>query len=212
MRRFRKGLFALAAVAFAAMLGGCFKKVVLDCRYNIRPYIQMESGGEVALAEGVVAYAFMVDTTQWTVASYEDALNGVLTSKTTGEKRSDATERAVQQNDTVALQLKATPATIIVVDPINKLYGWRMTEVAENLPNLYVSITFRPWSVKKVYVEGPWRMNNEAYVAPEPETPDSPTDPDSTENGNENNEDNEGSEGGGSGSNEGQYSPAEPLD
>lgn len=204
MRRFRKGLFALAAVAFAAMLGGCFKKVVLDCRYNIRPYIQMESGGEVALAEGVVAYAFMVDTTQWTVASYEDALNGVLTSKTTGEKRSDATERAVQQNDTVALQLKATPATIIVVDPINKLYGWRMTEVAENLPNLYVSITFRPWSVKKAYVEGPWRMNNEAYVAPDvPAEPENPT-PEEGEEGS--------TEGSNEGSNEGQYTPADPIE
>ncbi len=207
MRRFRKGLFALAAVAFVAMLGGCFKKVVLDCRYNIRPYIQMESGGVATLTEGVVAYAFMADTTQWTVASYEDALNGVLTSKTTGEKRSDATERAVQQNDTVALQLKATPATIIVVDPINKLYGWRMTEVAENLPNLYVSITFRPWSVKKVYVEGPWRMNNEAYVAPEPEDPETPEEPETPDP--DNGEGNEGSDGD---SNEGQYIPAEPLD
>ncbi|MBQ5894254.1 MAG: hypothetical protein IIW74_03840, partial [Rikenellaceae bacterium] len=89
-------------------------------------------------------------------------------------------------------------ATIVVVDPVNRLFAWRMTEVVENLPDLYVSVTFRPWSAKTRYVEGPWRMNNEAYVAPEvPETPD----PDAPDEGDE-----------GNGSNEGQYTPADPID
>lgn len=160
----------------------------MDCRYHVRPYYQAESGGIAVQGEGMIAYAFAADTTQWTVASYDDALNGVLTSKTSGEKRSDAMERVEQSDSTVVLQLTATPATIVVVDTVNKLFGWRMTEVAENLPDLYVSITFRPWSVKKQYVEGPWRMNNEAYVAPEPETPetpDAPTEPDTPEGGDE---------------------------
>lgn len=204
MRRLKRTIFALVAVALVSVLGGCFKKVVLDCRYNLRPYIQMESGGIATFAEGVVAYAFMADTAQWTVASYEDALNGVLTSKTTGEKRTDAAERAEQQDSTVILQLKATPATIVVVDPVHKLYGWRMTEVAENLPDLYVSITFRPWSVKKQYIEGPWRMNNEAYVAPDvPTEPENPT-PEEGEEGS--------TEGSNEGSNEGQYTPADPIE
>lgn len=186
-----KWLRIIALVAIAAVATGCFKKVTLDCRYNLRPYLQMESGGEAVVAEGVVAYAFAADTTQWTVASYEDALAGVLTSKTSTEKRSDAMVHAVQEGaEDLVLQLTATPATIVVVDTVNKLYGWRMTEVAENLPDLYVSITFRPWSVKKVYAEGAWRMNNEAYVAPEPE-PEPPTDGEQ---------------------NEGQYSPAEPIE
>ncbi len=186
-------IIVLAAVAVATT--GCFKKVTMDCRYHVRPYYQAESGGIAMQGEGMIAYAFAADTTQWTVASYDDALNGVLTSKTSGEKRSDAMERVEQSDSTVVLQLTVTPVTIVVVDPINKLFGWRMTEVAENLPDLYVSITFRPWSVKKRYVEGPWRMNNEAYVAPEPdvpetpETPDVPTEPDTPEG------DDEGQEG-----------------
>ena len=191
-------IIALAALAVATT--GCFKKVTMDCRYNLRPYYQAESGGVAVQGEGMIAYAFAADTTQWTVASYEDALNGVLTSKTTGEKRSDAMARAEQQDTVVVLQLTATPATIVVVDPVNRLFAWRMTEVVENLPDLYVSVTFRPWSAKKRYVEGPWRMNNEAYVAPEvPETPDPETpDPDEGDDGN--------------GSNEGQYTPADPID
>lgn len=170
-------IITLAAVA--VVVTGCFKKVTMDCRYHVRPYYQAESGGVAVQGEGIIAYAFAADTTQWTVASYEDALNGVLTSKTSGEKRSDAMAHAEQQDSTVVLQLTATPATIVVVDPINKLFAWRMTEVVENLPDLYVSVTFRPWSAKKRYVEGPWRMNNEAYVAPE--EPEEPTEPEQPE-------------------------------
>lgn len=173
-------IITLAAVA--VVVTGCFKKVTMDCRYHVRPYYQAESGGVAVQGEGIIAYAFAADTTQWTVASYEDALNGVLTSKTSGEKRSDAMERVEQSDSTVVLQLTVTPVTIVVVDPINKLFAWRMTEVVENLPDLYVSVTFRPWSAKKRYVEGPWRMNNEAYVAPEvPEVPEEPTDPEQPE-------------------------------
>lgn len=170
-------IITLAAVA--VVVTGCFKKVTMDCRYHVRPYYQAESGGVAVQGEGIIAYAFAADTTQWTVASYEDALNGVLTSKTSGEKRSDAMERVEQSDSTVVLQLTVTPVTIVVVDPINKLFAWRMTEVVENLPDLYVSVTFRPWSAKKRYVEGPWRMNNEAYVAPE--VPEVPTDPEQPE-------------------------------
>lgn len=190
-------IIALAAIAVATT--GCFKKVTMDCRYHVRPYYQSESGGVAVQGEGTIAYAFAADTTQWTVASYDDALNGVLTSKTSGEKRTDAMSRAEQADSTVVLQLTATPATIVVVDTVNKLFGWRMTEVVENLPDLYVSITFRPWSAQKRYTEGAWRMNNEAYVAPvQPETP---TDPDTPENNEDEN-----------GSNEGQYTPADPIE
>lgn len=197
-------IIVLAAVAVATT--SCFKKVTMDCRYHVRPYYQAESGGVAVQGEGTIAYAFAADTSQWTIATYDDALNGVLTSKTSGEKRSDAMDRAEQGDSTVVLQLTATPATIVVVDTVNKLFGWRMTDVVENLPDLYVSVTFRPWSVKKRYAEGAWRMNNEAYVAPEPEEPEEPeqptdpTDPTDPEGGNEGN------------GNEGQYTPADPIE
>lgn len=197
-------IIVLAAVAVATT--SCFKKVTMDCRYHVRPYYQAESGGVAVQGEGTIAYAFAADTSQWTIATYDDALNGVLTSKTSGEKRTDAMDRAEQSDSTVVLQLTATPATIVVVDTVNKLFGWRMTDVVENLPDLYVSVTFRPWSVKKRYAEGAWRMNNEAYVAPEPEEPEEPeqptdpTDPTDPEGGNEGN------------GNEGQYTPADPIE
>lgn len=205
-----KTLKIILLALVAATTTGCFKKVTMDCRYHVRPYYQAESGGVAVQGEATIAYAFAADTTQWTVASYDDALNGVLTSKTSGEKRTDAMARAEQADSTVVLQLTATPATIVVVDTANKLFGWRMTDVVENLPDLYVSITFRPWSAQKRYVEGAWRMNNEAYVAPiQPETPsEGEGDANNPDDGSEGDE-GEGNEGG---SNEGQYTPADPIE
>lgn len=171
-------LKTILSLALAAALCGCFKEVGFDCRYNLRPYLQAESGGETVVAEGAIAYAFMADTTLWTVASYDDALNGVLTSKADGSKRSDYASRAEQsaEDGTIVLQLDGTPATIIAVDAVDSIYGWRMTEVTENVPELYVSVTFRPWTARSYYIEGAWRMVNEFYT-PEPEEPDEGEEP-----------------------------------
>ena len=46
-------IIMLAVVAIAAT--SCFKKVSLDCRYNLRPYFQAESGGETVLGENTIA-------------------------------------------------------------------------------------------------------------------------------------------------------------
>lgn len=120
--------------------------------------------------------------------------------------------RAEQADSTVVVQLTATPATIVVVDTKNKLYCWRMTEVVENLPDLYVSITWRPWSAQKRYTEGAWRMNNEAYVAPEPEEPETPTEPTEPTTPTEPTEPTEPEGGNENNGNEGQYTPADPIE
>ena len=178
-----RSLKRILPLVVAAVLCGCFKDVAFDCRYNLRPYLQAESGGETVMAEGVIAYAFIADTAQWTVASYDDALNGILTSKEDGSKRDDYTSRAEQSDEdgTLVLQLDGTPATIIAVDVADRVYGWRMTTVTENVPDLYVSVTFRPWTARNYYIEGSWRMVNEFYT-PEPEEPDEDEESDRQQN------------------------------
>ena len=71
--------------AAALLLGGCFKSVGYDTDVILKSWVQTESAAELKPAQGVVAYAFEADTVTWTVASYEDALNGVLTRKGTDE-------------------------------------------------------------------------------------------------------------------------------
>ena len=83
MRRFFS--IAIVATAAALMLWGCFKEVVGYTYYNIAVYEQTEQNGKTPRVEEVFSYAYYVDTTEWKVASWEDALLFRITNKTTGE-------------------------------------------------------------------------------------------------------------------------------
>ena len=66
-----------AVVLFA----GCFKEVSYRTDYVLKPLVQ-ENSGDVAqlLPEGKAqAFAHAADTVFWEVASYEDALAGIIT-------------------------------------------------------------------------------------------------------------------------------------
>ena len=175
-------------ILFAAVLlmSGCFKSVGYDTDVILKSWVQAESSGELVPATGVVAYAFEADTMTWTIASYEDALNGVLTRKGSDERGVAPADGAVIRVDSVEMDLlsmhvSSTPVIVVAVDTENKLYGYRQQDLGENLPQLYTSVIFRPWKQLKKYVDGSWRMINEFYVeAPiEPEDPDGDTeDPD----------------------------------
>ena len=168
-------------ILFAAVLlmSGCFKSVGYDTDVILKSWVQAESSGELVPATGVVAYAFEADTMTWTIASYEDALNGVLTRKGSDERGVAPVDGAVIRVDSVEMDLlsmhvSSTPVIVVAVDTENKLYGYRQQDLGENLPQLYTSVIFRPWKQLKKYVDGSWRMINEFYV----ETPIEPEDPD----------------------------------
>lgn len=78
MRRF---LLLLSAAA-TLICPGCFKDVSDSTNYVLKPLVQNLSADPNNPLEGVRAYAFVADTALYTVASYEDALNGVVTSRT----------------------------------------------------------------------------------------------------------------------------------
>jgi len=86
-RRFKIAV-AVAAAVVAVAATGCFKSVVAYTRYTMAIYNQTEESGAYLRARDIESYAFYVDTTEWRVASYEDALNRTITNKTTGEQLS----------------------------------------------------------------------------------------------------------------------------
>lgn len=175
-------LLALLAVTAAP---GCFKKVSYDTLYVVKPLVQSESGGVPLAVPGAVAYAFDVDTAQWTVATYADALAGILTPKegTAAAPAPAAVSQPFEMDSTenwICMQVSAPSLMVLVVDTQDRLYGYRQQALAENLSPMYVSAIFRPWKEGTFYIDGTWRMFNEFYVAPEPDVED-PEDPDQTE-------------------------------
>ena len=74
----------LPLLAAAALLAGCFKDVSYKTNYVLKPLAQAQTVDPVEPFEGLKAYAFDADTAFYTVASYEDALNGVIARKDGG--------------------------------------------------------------------------------------------------------------------------------
>lgn len=167
----KRTLFYTAAL----LLAGCFKSVGYDTDVILKSWVQPASSDALQPAEGVIAYAFEADTTTWTVSSYADALDGVLTRKGTDERGVAPVRGVLYRLDSIDMDLllmrvSSTPVTVVAVDPANRLYGYRQQELGENLSRLFTSVIFRPWKKMRKYVDGTWRMFNEFYVD-EPDTP-----------------------------------------
>lgn len=158
--------------AVTALLTSCFKDVSFETNYVLKPLLQELSGDPKLPFEGAQAFAYGVDTTLWTVASYEDALAGIITHKTDPAQKMSAPVAValpLEQEGTVGwltMPLKEQSQMVVVVAPEQRLYAYTQQKLAENLPNLYVSLLFQPWKEGTSYAEGKWSFYNEFYTPP----------------------------------------------
>ena len=134
----------LPLLAAAALLAGCFKDVSYKTNYVLKPLAQAQTVDPVEPFEGLKAYAFDADTAFYTVASYEDALNGVIARKDDLSDRIAspvaAAEPCVREGTVgwVQMPLSAETQMVVAVDPVNRVYAYTQQELDVNLPNLRV--------------------------------------------------------------------------
>lgn len=172
----KPGLFA--ALAAAALCGGCFKDVSYDTDYVLKPLVQERSGDAVVATPGALAYAFAADTVLWEVASYEDALAGVLTRKDDASQQlapyvaaEPFAEGGADGEETgtegwLRMRLDRASQAVLVVDPATRIYGLTQQAIPENLPRLYVSVVFKPWKEANYFRDGAWDFYNPFYEPP----------------------------------------------
>lgn len=199
MRRCRFIISLLAVAAFAAAtLTGCFKKESYDTIYRIAVYSQNVSGEALTRAADLEAYAFYVDTAQWYIASWDDALAHIITDK-------EDHSRTLTQPDVVgtfdadadfqvALPLTREMSMLVVVDKANSMYAYRKYLSPINIEEILTQLHIYAW--KPTYSANGWRIVNpfpdeerpplvpvEPEPEPEPEQPETPVDPDAPEQG-----------------------------
>lgn len=156
----------------AALLVGCFKDVSYKTNYVLKPLAQELSGDPNLPFEGLKAYAFAADTAFYTVATYDDALAGVISLKDNpSEKISTpiATAEPYELEGTqgwMHMMLSSPTQMVVAVDPTHRLYAYTQQDLGENLPNLYVSLLFKPWKEGFAYKDGNWSFYNQFYVPP----------------------------------------------
>ncbi len=155
---------------------GCYKDVSYNTTIVLRPSQQLESGGAAIELPGVMAYAFAVDTTEYQVTSYENALAGVMSSKESGEEVKAFASSTPYNNDvygyhnSISLLIDADMEYIalVAVDTLNKDYGYTNYKVGVNLPITYIALNFAPWKL------GSFKYGNWQFVVDDPYTPPLP--------------------------------------
>lgn len=159
MRRF----FSIAVVALVAAmtLWGCFKEVVGYTYYNIAVYDQPTQNGPTPRVEEVFSYAYYVDTTQWRIASWEDAEAARITNKETGETREmpdEIGEFMPGEDFPVSIFINKEISMLVVVNPAKKMYAYRKYTLPINLAKVDTKLYFASW--KRSHMASGWQIVN----------------------------------------------------
>ena len=219
--------YIVCIMAFMPLLQGCFKDVVEYTDFRISVYDQTESNGEFVRSTDLETYAFYVDTTQWTVKSYEDALARRITNKTTGKTQTEPDaigEFYADDEYQVTIRLESEMSMIVVVNPTLKLFAYRNYKLPINLPAVDTKLYMASW--RQSHSVAGWRVVNNFYEPPteeptppaddeeEPTTPPADDGEGSNEGEGDNNEGNgnndDNNEGEGDGEDNGEDEPAAP--
>lgn len=160
-------------MALALSAVSCFKEVAFRTEYVLKPLRQGTSDDRnPAVIPGATAFAFGADTVSWTVASYDDALAGVITSKSDPSVKQSVPLAASQPyvfegvEGWISLALNRERQMIVAVDPVDRLYAYTDQSIGVNLSPLYVSLVFQPWKQTVSYKNGTWSIYNEFYEPP----------------------------------------------
>ncbi|MBQ6581118.1 MAG: hypothetical protein IIX32_03870 [Alistipes sp.] len=159
--------YIVLLVVGAASLHSCFKDVVSYTDFNIAVYDQSVADGEIQPSTAVETYAYYVDTAEWSVLSYEDALAHRITNKTTGEVLS--TPDVVGTFDAslpypASIRLEQPISMMVLVNPSLKLYAYRKYELPVNLPAVDTKLYMASWRMS--HSSSGWMIRNDFYVAP----------------------------------------------
>ena len=163
-----KQVLTIIAVALAAsLMWGCFKDVVDYTFYNTATYEQLSNDGPYLHSTDVECYAYWVDTTEWTIRSWEDAVERRITNKTTGETLS--TPDAMGSFNPAELyqssvRLDSSTSMIVLLCPQTKIYAYRKYVLPENLEQVLTKLYIAAW--RPSHNASGWRVVNEFYTPP----------------------------------------------
>ena len=160
LRVLRNTAFVLVAML---SLIGCFKSVTTNTTLRIKILAEEVSSGERTPAEGCYGYLYYVGT-DWSIASYEDAVAKTITNSTTGEKLSEPDVESEpytmegSSNNYISIPQNEAQALVVVVYPEAQMYAYmHRSSEAENLSLTYLTLIFHKWKSDS-YPEGKWTV------------------------------------------------------
>ncbi len=174
-RAFRyAALMAIFSVAIVVM-SSCFKSKTTDTLLVLKVLLEEKSGSEKVLTDDVKVYGYEVENDDWYIASYDDALNGIITDSLATQKLTlpDLTGEKFEKEGLTqlytAIPLTSSPTMVVVVCPSAKMfaYSFRTLDVV-NMAETYITLLLHQWK-SAPYTEGSENKGGLWYIFP-PET------------------------------------------
>lgn len=162
---------AIMVAAVAVVCGGCFKDTVAYTIFQVGVFEQLEQNGAESKADNLFSYAYFVDTTEWKIASWEDAQAGRITNKLTGEVREvpDRIGDFVAENPyQVSIVLNKKYSMVVIVDRTLRMYAYRKYELPVNLPSVKAKLHLSAW--KRSHTASGWMVMNPFFGVKEEDT------------------------------------------
>lgn len=163
----RRALTIITIALLSTLMCGCFEDVIDYTIFNTAIYCQKSNDGSYLHATEVETYAYNVDTTEWKIASYEDAVAHRITNKLTGEIKSEPDIYGSfnpSQEYQSSIRLDAPISMIVMVCPQSQIYAYRRYELPENLEQVLTKFYIATW--RPTHSIGGWRVINEFYTPP----------------------------------------------
>lgn len=163
----RKALIIITATLLSTLLCGCFKEVISYTLFRTAIYEQTTSDGSYIHSTDAEVYAFYADTTEWKIASWEDALAHRITNKLTGEVKSDPDVfGSFNSSDEYqsSILLEAPMSMIVMVFPQSQIYAYRNYPMPENLAQVDTKFYVAQWRPSHNFAG--WRVVNPFYTPP----------------------------------------------
>ena len=162
---------------------GCLKDNSCATTYILKPLLQEKQvDSPVPMAEGVQLYTYEVDTLNWEVASYEDAVKGILTSKHNPEEQltqpagvgepytysttPDDGSSPYESIGWMQMPISKHQQMVVAVDTQHRIFGYTAQESVINIPFYYVTVVFTPYKEAKQWKSGKWQFRNDYYAPP----------------------------------------------
>ena len=149
----------------ALLLHGCFKDVITYTDYNIAVYDQSVADGQIVPSPAVETYAYYVDTMEWTILSYDDAVARRITNKTTGAVLTEPDALGsfdVSLPYPASVRLEQPLSMLVVVNPTLRLYAYRKYELPINLASVDTKLYMASWRAS--HSSSGWRVVNDFYA------------------------------------------------
>lgn len=143
-------LLALVVLVFACV------KLEVNSLVTIRGSEILFKNSKPISLDKVVAYTFHVDTAEWDVKNYDDALLGVITSRADGSTRNYDQIQELDSKSDFPLDINNSPQMIVVCSQIKTMYAYRGIDIPDNLDNMILDATFQSFLPDTTYFEKGW--------------------------------------------------------